>query len=473
MPGDPFWEQVIADSAVRLEVVRQNPFLFFHVYFAECMEYKTAPFQKEIFGILQDQSIKFAVIEAFRNSAKTTIVNKAYVLWSILGEQQKKHVLILAQTQEQGRLYMTNIKRKMSETLLRDDLGPFEEPKEEWRINSVVLPRYGARITVASVDQPIRGILHEHHRPDLIICDDLEDLNSVRNFDTRNKLYEWLTGDVIPLGDMNTRLIIIGTRLHDDSLIMRLKDSIEKNRIAGIFRSYPLVNEKGEIAWPGKYPDQTAIEAEKKRTGDERAWRREYLLETVGDTDQVIEKGWIQYYNHLPLGDDNLLYTITAIDLAISESERADYTAMVTAKAYVFKDDLYIYILPDMVNERLSYPEMTVRAKMIFKMVHHDYGMLVVEDVAFQRALIQDLEADGINVIGFRPGGTDKRTRLSLTAGKIKAGHVLFPRKGAEQLIGQIVHFGREKHDDLSDAFTMVVLEAVNNYGGVPTIQWI
>jgi len=39
----------------------------------------------------------------------------------------------------------------------------------------------------------------------------------------------------------------------------------------------------------------------------------------------------------------------------------------------------------------------------------------------------------------------------------------MFPKQGAEELIEQIVHFGVEKHDDLADAFSIVILQIIEN----------
>lgn len=476
-PHQSLIQQIVSDRKVRTTVISESHYWFFNVYFSHYVKYETAPFQRELFAITEDDSLKVAVVEAFRNSAKTTIMGLSFPIWAILGKQQRKFVVLLAQTQTQARQYLTNIKRELeSNAILRDDLGPFEEPDDEWRSVSIVLPKYGARITAASTDQPIRGLRHGQCRPDLIICDDLEDLNSVRNRDTRNKLYDWLMGDIIPLGDKQTRLVVIGTRLHEDSLIMRLRHLIKEEKITGTARMYPLVAEDGTIAWPGKFPNQTAIEDEKKKSGDERAWRREYLLEIVGDTDQVIDLSWIQYYEpgHIPFRDGQHLLDITGVDLAISESDRADYTAIVTAKVFVDdKDNIRICIMPDPVNERLDFPSAIDRLCLVVK-AHHKYeGYAVVEDVGYQRAFIQELESKGFNVLPFRPGKADKRARLALTAGLVKSGGVLFPARGAEQLIAQIVHFGRERHDDLSDAFAMLVLEARAKYHGAPGIYFI
>ena len=60
------------------------------------MEYPFAPFHNEMFKLAEDQNIKVLVVMAFRGSAKSTILNLAYILWSILGVQQKKFVVIIS-----------------------------------------------------------------------------------------------------------------------------------------------------------------------------------------------------------------------------------------------------------------------------------------------------------------------------------------------------------------------------------------
>lgn len=55
--------------------------------------------------------------------------------------------------------------------------------------------------------------------------------------------------------------------------------------------------------------------------------------------------------------------------------------------------------------------------------------------------------------------GQDKRERLNLTTHLIKSGKILFPKKGCEQLITQLIGFGYEKHDDLADAFAILILK--------------
>ena len=51
----------------------------------------------------------------------------------------------------------------------------------------------------------------------------------------------------------------------------------------------------------------------------------------------------------------------------------------------------------------------------------------------------------------------DKRSRLCTTHHYIKTGRVLFPKKGCERIIQEVMGFGVEKHDDLVDALTIAV----------------
>ena len=43
-------------------------------------------------------------------------------------------------------------------------------------------------------------------------------------------------------------------------------------------------------------------------------------------------------------------------------------------------------------------------------------------------------------------------------------GGVLFPKHGAKKLIDQIIGFGVEKHDDMVDAFTLLVLNVIKKH---------
>ena len=467
--------KILNDNRLRRALTKRSHFWFFNLYFSEYVEFETANFQKEIFALTEDESIKLLVIMAFRNSAKSTIMTFSYPIWAILGKQQKKFVLIICQTQSQARQHMHNLKVELERNkVLKKDLGPFEEPDDEWRAFSLVLPKYNARITAASLDQGIRGAIHKQYRPDLIICDDLEDLSSVKNRENRDKVEQWFVGDIIPAGSEKTKIVLLGTLLHEDSFLMRIRQKIEEGKMKGVFKKYPLINNEGEILWPGRFKTKEDIKTFKQTIGDEVAWQREYLLRIIPGTRQIIHREWIQYYDKLPSqeGNNGYKYTWTGVDPAISEKSSADFTAMVSAQVHGYEENLKIYILPNPINKRMTFPATVEQIKRISKALGKGkLTRVFVENTAFQNSLPQQLKYQNYPVEGVKISG-DKEERLNLVAPTIENGTIFFPQQGAEELIGQLINFGIEKHDDLTDAFTMLISKIQENNRPIPTIEW-
>ncbi len=461
---------IVSDKKVRIATSKKSHYIFFHTYFGHYVEHATAPFQKEMFLITEDDSIKTAVVVAFRGSAKSTIMTMSYPIWAIIGKPQKKLVLLLSQTQYQAKLHLTNLKRELeSNDMLRSELGPFQE-NDEWGSGSLVIPRFNARIITASCEQSIRGLRHGPHRPDLIICDDVEDLSSVKTKEGRDKTYSWLTSEVIPTGDKNTKIIIIGNLLHEDSLLMWLKNSIEAKKLNGIFKSYPIID-NNKILWPGKFKAEKDIENLKQSMGNEISWQREFMLRIISDDGQLIYPEWIHYYDDLPGSErTEYRYTGVGVDLAISQKNTADYTAMVSANIYGWNKKMKIYIQPNSVNERLTFPQTVDKIKLISKTIGYKRPNIYIEDVGYQASLIQHLNNEGVRVEGSKTHGQDKRTRLALTTEFIHSGKILFPQKGAEQLIAQLTGFGVEKYDDLADAFSILILKIMEKRKASPEI---
>lgn len=464
-------DKILSDQVARRAITTESHYWFFHLYFSQYVKYPTAEFQKEMFTITEDEDIKLSIVVAFRGSGKSTIMTMSYPLWAILGKQQKKCVVILSQTQQQAKTHMSNVKRELeSNDLLRADLGPLQEESDEWGSLSLVIPRFNAKIIAASSEQSIRGLRHGAHRPDLIICDDVEDLNSVKTRDSRNKTYAWLTGEIFPLGDINTKITMVGNLLHEDSLLMRLKENIEKGEIDAVYKEYPLLDDDGDILWKGKYSTMDVVENEKKLNGDDKAWQREYMLKIIADEDQIVLSEWIHYFDELPKASswetNDYESTIVGVDLAISEKERADYTAIVTAHVFGSHENLKVYIRPNPVNKRMDFPASQKKIEEIAKTQYFgfDEPNVYIEDVAFQRSAIQNLRKNGMwRVKGFKVAGSDKRMRLNGVTPLLEGGHVLFPRQGCEELIHQLQYFGAEKHDDLVDAFVIVLSMVIKN----------
>ena len=55
----------------------------------------------------------------------------------------------------------------------------------------------------------------------------------------------------------------------------------------------------------------------------------------------------------------------------------------------------------------------------------------------------------------------------------LQKGEVFFPREGTKQLIAQLVDFGVEKHDDLADAFSILLQQLMGERNTTCEIIWI
>lgn len=463
--------KMMKDRLVRTAITKDSFFYFFQFYYADYVGYETADFQKEIIHLLEKDNKNFYVV-AFRGSGKSTMATTAYPVWAILGKQQKKFCVIFCLTRLQAKQHMANIKYQLENNdLLKRDLGPFQEESDEWGAYSLVFKKHNARITVASTEQSIRGIRHNQHRPDLIICDDVEDVQSAKTREGREKTYNWLRGEVIPTGDRKTRLVLVGNLLHEDSLLMRIKDEIKNGKTKGTFKQYPLLDEDGNCLWEGKYPTKEDIEDQKMEVASEVSWQREYLLRIIPSDDQVIHPSWFKYYDELPSTKHSAYRgTYAGVDLAISSSDSADFTAVVMARIYGRNDKLRIYILPNPIAKKLNFPAQVDLLKNIKNtQMPKRSDLLFVESVAYQEALPQMLHVEGVTAEAIKPKG-DKRTRLALTSTAIKSGMIKFPREGCEDLIRELKGFGVEKHDDLADAFSLLINTTLEKHAKEGTV---
>ena len=229
------------DPIFRVEITRESFLWFVLIYFADALTFPLAGFHYEIIRELNGNEPN-VIINAFRGSGKSTICNLAYSIWSMVGVQQKKHIVIISNTREQAQTHLESIKEVLENNeLLKNDLGPFEEASERWNVSSLIFKKYSAKIIDCSVGTSIRGVKFNSRRPDLIIADDIDTIDTVRNSANKQKIIEWFDRDIVPLGDINTRKIIIGTINVADSLIDVLRSRINDGKMLGIYHKFPII----------------------------------------------------------------------------------------------------------------------------------------------------------------------------------------------------------------------------------------
>lgn len=415
---------------------------FAHIYLGHYIQHQTPDFHWEIYRDLSDDSISFIEILGFRGSAKSTIASLALPLWaSVTGK--RSFVILISDSFPQAKIHIANIIHELEvNELLKEDFGPFEG-KDEWQAVSVIL-KNKTRILARSRGQKVRGLRHLQHRPDLVVCDDIENIEAVRTIDQRNKTEEWFLSDVVPAVDSDRgKLVVIGSLLHTDSLIARLKKQIQIEK-TGKIQEYPMIVD-GDSLWKTRF-DKAEVERIKHKVGS-RFFLREYLLKLVPEEGQIIKS--VQYYSELP----KINKIAIGVDLAISQKQTADNSAInVIAQTEGGK-----YFNINSLAGRWNFNDTLERINAVYtglKQANPSVPIyLGVEDVGYQKSAIEEISRRYKLPVKSLKVSIDKRARLQAVEPYFASGQVYFRQNEDADVVNEIVNFGIEQFDDRMDAF--------------------
>lgn len=161
-------------------------------------------------------------IAAPRGEAKSTLVTQLFTLWTII-RAIKHYPVIIMDSIDQAYPMLEAIKAELEfNPRLKNDFPEVCGQGRVWRMGTIVTAN-NIKVTVAGSGKKLRGLRHGPYRPDLVILDDIENDEMVRNPEQRDKLHDWLTKTVMPMGEAGgkTDIIYIGTILHYDSVLSR------------------------------------------------------------------------------------------------------------------------------------------------------------------------------------------------------------------------------------------------------------
>ncbi len=196
--------------------------------------------QEKIFEILDDDSVRRAAIIAPRGIGKTTIFTLAYPS-KALCYRQRKFIVPVSCTATVAKQQSDNLRNELiSNTLIKKVFGKVKPSsnveglddsfsKESW------VTDWGSLVVPRGADQQVRGMKFGRFRPDLGIVDDLEDPKHVKSEEQRQANIEWFFASFLNIVDIYDemysnpdqspwKIVVIGTLLHQDSLVARLMD---------------------------------------------------------------------------------------------------------------------------------------------------------------------------------------------------------------------------------------------------------
>jgi predicted phage terminase large subunit-like protein len=398
-----------------------------------------------------------------RGHAKSTAITHAAILAAMLF-RCKSFCLLVSDTEAQAVEFLSDIKSELVEnTTLREKFG-IKKVLKDTETNVICQFKDGEvfRITAKGSMQKVRGLKWRGRRPDLIVGDDLENDEIVMNPERREKFRRWFMNALIPCGSDTCSIRIVGTILHMDSMLQRLlEDPTWRTKV------YQAHNpDFSEILWPEQYPRERleAIRAGYAAQSNPEGYAQEYLNKPI-----AIENAFFNpdYFFDFDRDDDKALLPnmeyFAAADFAISEKERADYTAIVVCGV---DPDGKVYVVD---ARRGKWDADAIIAELIAVQKMWQPNIFTFETAKIDKAIGPFLDREMLrrrvflNIVKMTPTQSKTMRARSIQA-MHKSGSIRYDKSASwypdfETELLTVADSGpRGKHDDYLDAFAYVGL---------------
>ena len=418
---------------------------------------------------------RFVAIAAPRGHAKSTAITHSYTLACMLF-RQREFALIVSDTETQAVLFLQDIKKELADNtdlielfgIKKNEKGLVQFVKEtESDLIVAFEDGHQFRIMAKGSEQKVRGLKWGSKRPDLIICDDLENDEIVMNPDRREKFRRWFYGALLPCRSKNGVIRIVGTILHLDSLLERLMpQEHDKATVVELLKTW--TGRRSEwrsvkyrahdkewttFLWPEMH-NKEALEKEYKtrlEQGLPDIYFQEFLNEPIDESNALFKKS-----DFIPLKEEEkklMLNYYVAGDLAITEKNRSDYTAFVVGG---LDKDGFLQIR-HVIRSRMDSKEIidTIFAlEKVYKPI-----VFSLEDGAIAKSLgpflYDEMPRRNVfpNLLLITPS-KDKIQRAQSIRARMRAGAVKFDKNEDwyPQFEQEMLRFPRDRHDDQVDA---------------------
>lgn len=415
-------------------------------------------------------SHKQVAISAPRGHAKSTACTLTYLLANLVF-RERDYALLISDTVSQASQFLADIKRELIDNEKLKSLFKIKEFTKDTEDDVIVLCEDGHmfRITARGSEQKLRGLKWNNKRPDLIVCDDLENDEIVMNPDRRTKFKRWFYGALIPCGSVNCLIRIVGTILHEDSLLNNLmpkefdrwtrrnslKTWSEKKRAWLSVKYKAHDDDFKNILWESRYSKEFFIAKREDyiAQGLPDVYSQEYLNEPIDDSIAFFKRadfvGMHKEDKHARLN-----YYITG-DLAISDKETADYTVFVVAGV----DENKQLQVRNVIRDRLDGREIV---DMIISLTRtYNPELFGLEEMQVSKAigpfLREEMVRTGVfpNMFMLKHKGKDKMSRARSIQARMRAKTIKFDKSGEwyAPFEEELAKFPRATRDDQVDAF--------------------
>ncbi len=429
---------------------------------------------------------RYVAIAAPRGHAKSTAITHSYALACICN-RERSFLLIVSDTEAQSKNFVNDIKRELTEN---EDLIKVYEIKglvKDTETDFIIEFHDGhqARVIAKGSEQKLRGLKWANKRPDLIICDDMENDEIVMNDDRRRKFREWFSSALIPCKSSDGLVRYVGTILHTDSQLERLMPIEKKQKC--IITELSIKNSAREYWYSAKY------RAHNPNFSDilwASQWSREKLQhERAMYVSQGMGEKYAQEYLNVPLDESHAhfrkadflqmqeehkkskkVYYI-GVDLAVTLAQGADWTVFVVAGV---DEDGFINV-EEVVRDRLESPEIVELILMLNKKYDPQYFFFEKGAItnSILPALVVRMQEDN-NWVSYETFAriVDKVQFSQAIKVRMRARKVRFNKEADwfDDFEDELLGFPRKGHDDQVDGIA-ILGHGLHKLMSAPTIK--
>ena len=319
--------------------------------------------------------------------------------------------------------------------------------------------------------QSLRGTRIHGKRPNIVILDDIENDEKHSSKESRNKLKNWFYNVVIPSINPNKyEFIFIGTPIHEDSLLMNLVHSDTwKALVLPVAEDFPPEDwSKLVTSWKDRFTPEfvKSIYEMYKNQGKEKSFYQEYMLEVTPQDDLLYDLSKIKKFRLSDMKDKlNKMTYYISVDLAVSEKEYADYTAISVIgidkdNNWYLVDGFFGRIKPDETIDRIF--------QLVLKWKPYE---VILEKVAFQLSMKTFIQNEMLKRNIFFNLRMVSRTKSKLGVFKafqpiVELGRFHIPEDTIQDFVEELLHEMSlitndsilAKHDDLLDSIAQLTL---------------
>lgn len=437
---------------------------------------KTPDFHRELWDLCCS-SHRYVAAAAPRGHAKSTAVTHSYVLASVLF-RERSFVMIVSGTEDQSIQFLGDIKKELADNDNIKELFGVAKILKDAETKVIVQMEDGHQFCIVAKGsgQKVRGTKWRNQRPDLVVCDDLEEDEQVMSQERRIKFRRWFFGALVPVLSKKGVIRVVGTILHMDSLLERLMPKEDRKKGIRLYKT-PLkeyTTEKdpawksvrykahnsdfSHILWEDMW-NRERLERERRsyvEQGMPDGYSQEYLNTPIDETLAFFRKGDL-----LPMIDEDYnkhLRYYAAIDFAISEKQTADYTVILVAGV---DDKGFIYVV-DLARGRWDSKQ--IIDEMFIMQKRYEPDLFTAESGMISKSIGPFLEESmmkrgNINLNPITPT-QDKVSRARGIQGRLRMGTVKFDHEAEwfPDLQQELLTFPRGAHDDQVDALAWIGL---------------